>query len=367
MSASSGTKTLADQINDDFRTGRQPAELTSLEAIVASGVLDVLAGVTSSAAELNILDGATLDVGELNILDGVTASAAELNYNDIALLGTGVASKAVVLNSAGNYNMPASGLFGFNRAALAATGADAAGAAVVSKQITLVTAADGVKGVALPAASTTAGPLLIVNTVATANLLVYPFSGGDDLINGLAEDLPFTMGPGASAWFTATSATQWYASAVAGITATPTQVSAAGTGTRGVVVIADATPYTVLVANSGKTHIISEQTATLTLTMPAIAADLEYTFVMGGIATEAQNWIFSAGANYRGGVSFLDHDADIVADDVHAGVYPNGSSNDIFTVITPAAGTRIHFASDGTNWFVNGFVVSATVPTMTDA
>jgi len=40
---------------------------------------------------------------------GVTASAAELNYNDIAVLGTGAASKAVVLDAGGDYVWPTNG------------------------------------------------------------------------------------------------------------------------------------------------------------------------------------------------------------------------------------------------------------------
>lgn len=53
--------------------------------------------------------GITSTASELNILDGVTATAAELNYNDIATLGTGAASKAVVLDASGDYTYPASG------------------------------------------------------------------------------------------------------------------------------------------------------------------------------------------------------------------------------------------------------------------
>lgn len=45
----------------------------------------------------------------VGVLDGVTASAAELNYNDIATLGTGAASKAVVLDASGDYTFPATG------------------------------------------------------------------------------------------------------------------------------------------------------------------------------------------------------------------------------------------------------------------
>jgi len=43
-----------------------------------------------------------------SILNGVTASAAEINYNDITTLGTGAASKAVVLDASGDYTYPAS-------------------------------------------------------------------------------------------------------------------------------------------------------------------------------------------------------------------------------------------------------------------
>lgn len=89
-------------------------------------------GVTSSSAELNLLDGSaagtivnskgviygssgevnattlqiagtsiTSTAAELNILDGVTATAAELNYNDITTLGTSQASKVVTADANG--------------------------------------------------------------------------------------------------------------------------------------------------------------------------------------------------------------------------------------------------------------------------
>lgn len=40
-------------------------------------------------------------------LAGYTGTAAELNYNDIATLGTGAASKAIVLDASGDYTYPA--------------------------------------------------------------------------------------------------------------------------------------------------------------------------------------------------------------------------------------------------------------------
>lgn len=103
-----------------------------------------------------------------------------------------------------------SDVLGFSRETLAATGSGASTAAVLSKQVTAVTAADGTKAVALPAAATTVGPMLVINTVTTSLLPVYPVSGGNDNINSGAEDAAFNLGPGRAAWFIPVSATLWY-------------------------------------------------------------------------------------------------------------------------------------------------------------
>lgn len=63
--------------------------------------MELLEGVTATAAELNILDGVTSTAAELNILDTVTATPTELNYLDIATLGTIEASKAVTVDASG--------------------------------------------------------------------------------------------------------------------------------------------------------------------------------------------------------------------------------------------------------------------------
>ena len=154
----------------------------------------------------------------------------------------------------------------------------------------------------------------------------------------------------------------------AGITATAAEINAAADVSGGIVSITDAATYTVLAANSGKTHVIPELTADITIDLPAAAAGLEYIFICSAVATEAQDWIFdttSATNFYLGGLQFLDSDepgsgATLVP------VYPNGSSNDIMTILTPQAGCRIHVICDGTNWIVNGIVISATAPTFAD-
>jgi hypothetical protein len=368
----------------------------------------------------------TVNILELAALDGI--GAADLAKIDGITNGTGAASKALVLDSSGNVAMPATGAIGLSRAALAAAGTDATNGGSIATQVVAVTASDGTKGVVLPAAATTTGPIYIINTVLTsgADLKVYPVNGGNDQINGEAEDAAFTMGPGAAAWFVPTSATQWYVSDKAGVlttkaednildgvTATAAELNYNDIATLGTlaaskawtsdasldtvmptgglltvqsggavtmnsgstltlsggvvqapVFVADATPYTVLAADSGKLHIILEQTSSITLNLPVIAAGLSYKFVMGGVATEAQNWVIVATTPsfYNGGIAWTDLND---TESNLAVVYANGTSHLTLTVTTPAAGTGLEIYSNGTEWFVHGTVISDSTPAFT--
>jgi hypothetical protein len=155
----------------------------------------------------------------------------------------------------------------------------------------------------------------------------------------------------------------------AGITATAAEINAAADSASRFVNVTDAATYTVLAADSGKIHIMPDFTASCTLSLPAVAAGLEYTFIGKAVAADAQNWIIksaSATNYFLGGVSFADTDAGAGADEIHAGIWSNGSTNDFLTVVTPGAGTRIHVICDGTNWIANGQVFSATVPAFSD-
>lgn len=158
------------------------------------------------------------------------------------------------------------------------------------------------------------------------------------------------------------------AAALNGLTATVTELNARAAAASRIVNVTDAATYTVLAADSGKIHIMPDFTSSCTLTMPAVSAGLEYTFIGKATAADAQNWIFQgpSAVSFLGGSAFLDTDAGAGADEVHAGVFPNGSSNDFHTIVTPGAGTRIYMICDGTNWIVNGIVLSATVPTFSD-
>ena len=83
--------TLADSINEALDTGKEATFLYNgtLYTFSPAGLITFLTA------------NGTLPVA-------VTATAAELNYLDIATLGTGAASKAVVLDASGDYTFPAS-------------------------------------------------------------------------------------------------------------------------------------------------------------------------------------------------------------------------------------------------------------------
>jgi hypothetical protein len=155
----------------------------------------------------------------------------------------------------------------------------------------------------------------------------------------------------------------------AGVTATVAEINARSAAASRLVNVTDAATYTVLAADSGKIHIMPNFTASCTLTLPTAATGLEYIFIGKAVAADAQDWIIksaSATNYFIGGVSFADTDAGAGADEIHAGIWSNGSTNDFLTVVTPGAGTRIHVICDGTNWIVNGQVFSATVPAFSD-
>jgi hypothetical protein len=154
-----------------------------------------------------------------------------------------------------------------------------------------------------------------------------------------------------------------------GVTATAAEINAVADAGSRFVNVTDAASYSVLAADSGKIHIVPDLTATCTMALPAVASGLEYTFISKAVAADAQDWKIQAASAtnfFLGGVSFADTDAGAGADEIHAGVWSNGSTNDFLTVVTPGAGTLIYMICDGTNWIVNGQVFSATVPAFSD-
>ncbi len=91
-------------------------------------------------------------------------------------------------------------------ATVAATGSTQTDAAPITTGFTLVSAADGTKGVKLPTA--VAGLQCIIKNNVAATLKVWPFSG--DAINAIAADSSMSLANLVSAVFTAYDATTWY-------------------------------------------------------------------------------------------------------------------------------------------------------------
>lgn len=149
---------------------------------------------------------------------GITASAAELNLLDGSLAGTAVASKALALGATKNIDTLL-----VDVAAPDAAGNSQGTATAMTADTNLATAADGTKGVKLPTA--VAGRRVIVkNTVENQILKVYPATGA--AINAIAADTAIELPAGCVAVFVASSATQWYTTAIPdGITSTAAELN----------------------------------------------------------------------------------------------------------------------------------------------
>jgi len=114
----------------------------------------------------------------------------------------------------------------------------------------------------------------------------------------------------------------------------------------------------------GVVNIVPNGTQDNTYTLPAPVAGQSFTFVYGGGAADATDFIINTGSNtnyFIGGVAF--HDTDDGAASV---VFSDGNSNSKLQVNVPAAAQITVIAKDGTNWQVWGTVVGATAPTFAD-
>jgi len=139
---------------------------------------------------------------------------------------------------------------------------------------------------------------------------------------------------------------------VSGIVATP-------------VALADGNASLTAATNGGGVvNIVPNGTQDNTYTLPAPVAGQSFTFVYGGGAADATDFIINTGSNtnyFIGGVAF--HDTDDGAASV---VFSDGNSNSKLQVNVPAAAQITVIAKDGTNWQVWGTVVGATAPTFAD-
>ena len=126
----------------------------------------------------------------------------------------------------------------------------------------------------------------------------------------------------------------------------------------GVVFLPDAAAISISANDSGKIHVCPDLTADTTISLPTAEAGLSYEFWYGGTAADAQDWSISTGSNsnfYVGGLVHHDTDGELVNV-----VDSDNDSNSLLGVLTPIAGTKVHMVCDGTKWYVNGNVISAT-------
>ena len=130
------------------------------------------------------------------------------------------------------------------------------------------------------------------------------------------------------------------------------------------VAIPDAATYTVKDYNSGVLHVLPNLTADIAITLPSAKKGLEYEFIFGGAAADAQDWLINTGSDTNYFIGGLVHLTDGTPD-IEA-VYSDGNSNSKATVLTPEAGTSVRIYCNGTQWYINGQVVSGSAPSFAD-
>ena len=149
--------------------------------------------------------------------------------------------------------------------------------------------------------------------------------------------------------------------------ATAAEINAAADVSVRRIAVADAN-YAILVANSGKPHMVANVTADRTFTFPAEADGLDYTFLPDLNAADDFDWIFNTESDtnyFTGGVVFMDSDAADTGDEISL-VVPDGNSNSKFQINLPQPGTVLRFICNGTTWNVSGQVMSTTAPAFAD-
>lgn len=130
------------------------------------------------------------------------------------------------------------------------------------------------------------------------------------------------------------------------------------------VALADGNVTLTNATHSGRALIVPNGTQDNTYTLPSPVAGSYFTFVYGGGAADATDFIINTGSDtnfFIGGVTF--HDTDDGAVSV---VFSDGNSNSKLQVNVPAA-AQIHVMGlDSTNWQIWGTAVGATAPAFAD-
>ena len=244
-------------------------------------------------------------------------------------------------------------------ATVAATGSTIADAAVLSYGRNVVTAADGTKAVRLPKSSPDS-MVEIVNTVSNQTLIVFPELAADQ-INAITAGESFSLVGGARGAFFCDVSGHWYVAA-ANLTGTSTsattgQLDIAAVPASGVETVAATNIITA--AESGKTFFLDHATEFVS-TLPAVAAGLNYTFiVVNPPETASYTVVTDSAAQVLGG--------HVLAADGNAGDVESPAAGTTITFVDGAAvaGDRAYVICDGTSWYAACSCAVATGITIT--
>lgn len=148
------------------------------------------------------------------------------------------------------------------------------------------------------------------------------------------------------------------------VTAAPVSLGASGL-VAVPVVLADASATLTAAANGGGVvNLVPNGTQDNVYTLPAPVAGQSFTFVYGGNAADATDFIISTGSDtnfFIGGITFLDVDSDAISV-----IHPDGNSQSRLQVNIPATAQITVLARDNTNWQIWGTVASDTAPAFGD-
>jgi len=130
------------------------------------------------------------------------------------------------------------------------------------------------------------------------------------------------------------------------------------------VALADGNVTLTNATHSGRVLIVPDGGQDNTYTLPTPVAGAMFTFVYGGAAADATDFIIDAGSDtnfFVGNVAFNDTD-----DGAASVVFADGNSNSKLQVNVPGAAVINVMAKDGVNWYVWGSVTGATAPAFAD-
>ena len=130
------------------------------------------------------------------------------------------------------------------------------------------------------------------------------------------------------------------------------------------VALADGNVTLTNATHSGRVLVVPDGTQNNTYTLPTPVAGAMFTFVYGGAAADATDFIIDAGSDtnfFVGNVAFNDTD-----DGAASVVFADGNSNSKLQVNVPGSAVINVMAKDGVNWYVWGSVTGATAPAFAD-